>query len=106
MGDSKVVIDWLNYKGKLHSTAIEGWNQRTLELATSFQGIYFQHIYRDFNMEVDHLKKHTLLDSRGRFSYYFPNISGMEALLARPIISICSNVFLVFEVYVVIRRLL
>jgi ribonuclease HI len=48
MGDSKVVIDWLNHKGNLQSTAIEGWKQRTMELATTFQGIYFQHIFREF----------------------------------------------------------
>jgi ribonuclease HI len=70
MGDSKVVIDWLKQKGNLHSTAIEGWKQRINELINSFQGIYFQHIYRDFNVEADLLSKQALSEPRGRLSYY------------------------------------
>jgi ribonuclease HI len=70
LGDSKVVIDWLNHKGHLHSTAIEGWKQRTMELSSSFQGICWQHIYRDFNKEVDLLSKKALMEPRGRLSYY------------------------------------
>jgi ribonuclease HI len=57
MGDSKVVIDWLNHKGNLHAIDIEGWKRRTKELTTIFQGICFHHIFREFNKEADRLIK-------------------------------------------------
>jgi hypothetical protein len=28
LGDSKVIIEWLQWKGKLHATKIEGWKRR------------------------------------------------------------------------------
>jgi len=70
MGDSKVVTDWLKKKRNLYSTAIELWKQRIIELMKSFQGIHFQHVYRDFNVEADLLSKQALSEPRGRLSYY------------------------------------
>jgi hypothetical protein len=70
MGDSKFVIDWLKQKGNLHSTAIEGWKQRIIELIKSFQDIHSQPIYMDFNVEADLLSKQALSEPRGRLSYY------------------------------------
>jgi ribonuclease HI len=46
LGDSKVIIDWINLKGHLHAVNFEGWKLKTKELATTFQDINFQHIYR------------------------------------------------------------
>jgi hypothetical protein len=47
MGDSKVIIDWLNKKGNLQAINIEGWKMRIRELMEVYQGINFQHIYRE-----------------------------------------------------------
>jgi hypothetical protein len=41
LGDSKVIIDWINHKGQLHATNFEGWKLKTRELTTSFQDIKF-----------------------------------------------------------------
>jgi len=57
LGDSKVVIDWLNHKGRIQTIDIEGWKLRTMELTTLFQEIIFQHIFREFNKEEDQLSK-------------------------------------------------
>jgi hypothetical protein len=32
LGDSKVIIEWLNNRGRLQASAIEGWKHRTKEL--------------------------------------------------------------------------
>jgi ribonuclease HI len=37
MGDSRVIIDWLNDRGKLQACTIEGWKLRTKELIKKFQ---------------------------------------------------------------------
>jgi len=50
LGDSKVVIDWLNHKGKLQVIDIEGWKKRNEILAKYFQGIHFHHFFREFNI--------------------------------------------------------
>jgi ribonuclease HI len=52
MGDSKVIIDWLNSKGNLQAINIEGWKIRIREQMATFQGIKFQHIYRESNEEA------------------------------------------------------
>jgi hypothetical protein len=70
MGDSKVIIEWLNQKGNLHAIDIEGWKCRTKVLTTNFQEISFHHIFRDFNKEADRLSKQSLLDPKGRLTYY------------------------------------
>jgi ribonuclease HI len=44
MGDSKVIIDWLNQKANLHAIDIEGWKRRTKAMITNFQEISFHHI--------------------------------------------------------------
>jgi hypothetical protein len=69
LGDSKVIIDWINQKGQLHAVNIEGWKLKTKELAT-FQDINFQHIYRDYNKEVDFLSKRALKEHEGRLSFF------------------------------------
>jgi hypothetical protein len=69
-GDSKVIIDWLNHKGKLQAINIEGWKLRILDLVDSFQGICFQHIFRESNEEEDQLSKQALSATKGRLSYF------------------------------------
>jgi hypothetical protein len=55
MGDSKFIIDWLNDKGRLMVTSIEGWKKRMKILLQKFQSIVFQHIFRVFNSDADFL---------------------------------------------------
>jgi ribonuclease HI len=70
LGDSKTIIEWLNHKGNLQATNIEGWKSRIRMLVSTFQDINFQHIYREFNVEVDLLSKQALTSTRGRLTYY------------------------------------
>jgi ribonuclease HI len=70
MGDSKVIIDWLNQKGNLNAIDIEGWKHRTKVLTTIFQEINFHHIFREYNKEADRLSKQALLGPKGRLTYY------------------------------------
>jgi hypothetical protein len=58
LGDFKIVIEWLKHKGNLQAINIEGWKSRKIRvLASTFQGISFQHIFIDYNEEVDLLSK-------------------------------------------------
>jgi ribonuclease HI len=60
LGDSKVIIEWINLKGNLHSANLECWKQKTKDLAKTFNDIRFQHIYREHNKEADSLSKRAL----------------------------------------------
>jgi ribonuclease HI len=70
LGDSKVIIDWINQKGQLHAMNIECWKLKTKELANKFKDISFQHIYREHNKEVDSLSKRALKELEGRLYVY------------------------------------
>jgi ribonuclease HI len=52
LGDSKIVIDWINHSNKLQVTSLLGWN-----------------IYREENMEADALSKYALQVPEGRIFY-------------------------------------
>jgi ribonuclease HI len=69
-GDSRVIIEWLNDRGKLDIYSIEGWKKRTKDLIKKFQVLSFHHIYRVFNKEVDKLSKEALLALEGKITYY------------------------------------
>jgi ribonuclease HI len=70
LGDSKVVIDWLNKRGRLQACAIEGWKIKVQDLIKKFEVKSFQHIYRAHNKEVDILSKKSFLELEGRISFY------------------------------------
>jgi ribonuclease HI len=69
LGDSKVIIDWLNKKSEMRDCAIEGWKQRIMALRSKCLGIHFEHIYREFNKETDLLSKKSLQELEGVISY-------------------------------------
>jgi ribonuclease HI len=69
-GDSRVIIEWLNDRGKLNVCSIEGWKIRTKDLIKKFQYISFHHLYREFNKEADKLSKEALLVPEGKITYY------------------------------------
>jgi hypothetical protein len=70
VGDSRVIIDWLNDKAKLDVCYIESWKKRTLDLCKKFQRLSFHHIYREFNKEADKLSKEALRAPEGRITFY------------------------------------
>jgi ribonuclease HI len=70
LGDSRVIIDWINHKSNLHAVNIECWKQKTMELAKNFKYISFQHVYRVHSKEVDALSKRALNEVEGRLSVY------------------------------------
>jgi ribonuclease HI len=78
LGDSRVVIDWINQKSNLHSVHIEGWKHKTLELSKLFSDISFHHLSRSFNCEADALSKKALKDVVGRLSIFHCD-SGIES---------------------------
>jgi ribonuclease HI len=47
LGDSKVIIVWLNQIGNLRASHIEGWKIIIRDLVAALQGIIFQHIFRE-----------------------------------------------------------
>jgi len=67
--DSKVIIDWLNTKGNLQAINVEAWKTRIKEQMPTFQGINFQHIYRESNKEADLLSKRALTSPKGKLIY-------------------------------------
>jgi hypothetical protein len=70
LGDSKVVIEWLENKGSLHVCAIEGWKARIRDMVRCFEFISYNHIPRDFNSEADILSKQALGEPEGGIIYY------------------------------------
>jgi ribonuclease HI len=70
IGDSKVIIDWINNKSSLQSIHVEGWKQKTQQLALSFSDITFRHLPRSFNSEADALSKRALKQVIGRLSIF------------------------------------
>jgi len=70
IGDSKVIIDWINRKCRLQSIHVEGWKLKTQQLAFSFSDITFRHLPRSFNSEADALSKRALKQVVGRLSIF------------------------------------
>jgi len=66
LGDSRVIIDWITKKSKLHSVHVECWKQKTLDLSKRFTNINFQHISRSYNSEADALSKRAINEEAGR----------------------------------------
>jgi ribonuclease HI len=68
-GDSRIIIDWLNQKGKLQAISLECWKDRIKDLNEAFRTINFTHIYRDNNKEADILSKKALQMQEGKIVY-------------------------------------
>jgi hypothetical protein len=50
LGDSKVIIDWINGKADLRTTALECWKERTIEATRLIKSLSASHIYREDNV--------------------------------------------------------
>ena len=86
LGDSRVIIEWINHKCNLSTVNIEGWKQKTLELAKNFKDLSVHHIYRVHNKEVDALSKRALTEIEGRLTVYHSD-NGRESQPS------CINIF-------------
>jgi ribonuclease HI len=78
LGDSRVVIDWINKLCNLHSIQIEGWKERTLSLSKLFMDNKYQHFSRSHNKMADALSKRALTGEVGRLSIYHSD-DGIES---------------------------
>jgi len=65
-----VVIVWLENKGSLQVSTIEGWKARIRDMVKCFEFICFDHIPREFNVEADFLSKQVLGEPEGGILYY------------------------------------
>jgi len=72
LGDSKLIINWLNGLTDFHVAALFCWKDRTKKATSLFSKLTFQHIFREENSEADLLSKQALLlpMSQLRFSYW------------------------------------
>jgi ribonuclease HI len=70
LGDSRVIIDWISKKTKLHSIHIDSWKDRVMGLSTLFADISFHHLPRSRNREADALSKRALKEEFGRLSVF------------------------------------
>jgi ribonuclease HI len=86
LGDSRVIIDWINHKCNLNTVNIKCWKQKTLDLAKNFKDLSIHHIYRVHSKEADALSKIALSEVEGRLSVFHTDI-GMESQPS------CINIF-------------
>lgn len=59
-GDSKVVVDWVNGRGRLQSLDLDNWKQKIGNLKNSFSDLQVKHIFREYNSVADNLSKQAL----------------------------------------------
>ena len=64
-GDSLVIINWAKGSIALSPTDLVHWCRETKKLFSSFQALYFTHIYREHNRLADRLSKTALSHPQG-----------------------------------------
>ena len=55
VGDSQVIIGWEKGVWIFHSLILDQWKMKVKRLISMFNGVSFQHIYREYNDVVDRL---------------------------------------------------
>jgi hypothetical protein len=70
VGDSKLVIDWLNNQVDLQAMGLHFWKKQIESLIMEFSAIEFIHSFREFNQEADNLSKHALGLQEGMLKFY------------------------------------
>jgi len=60
LGDSKIVVDWLNMKVSLQVVALESWKERIIEATLHFRNLSFDYIYREDNRKANITSKKAL----------------------------------------------
>jgi hypothetical protein len=69
MGDSKIVIDWLNGIGSINVANLDGWKDIIHALFPFFRSVTFAHIYRERNKVADSLSKKAFYMPQGHIAY-------------------------------------
>jgi ribonuclease HI len=69
MGDSKIIIDWLNKIGDLWVANLEAWKDRIDDICSLYRSITFEHIYREMNKKADCQSKQAFYTCRGKITY-------------------------------------
>jgi ribonuclease HI len=69
VGDSKVIVDWFYLINNIHVINLHPWMSRIHELNENFHNLKVQHIYNEYNREVDNLSKHALKFDEGVLYY-------------------------------------
>ena len=58
--DSKSIIDWATGKNNIRSPHLHNLSKEIRALQPTFEVVLFNHIYREYNTEVDTLSKQAL----------------------------------------------
>jgi ribonuclease HI len=69
LGDSKIIIDWLNGHADFHVADLESWKERTREATKLINKLTFSHIFREENNEADILSKKAMFLPSGHICY-------------------------------------
>jgi ribonuclease HI len=69
LGDSRIVIDWLNGKANLQVATLLSWKDRIREALRHFRTLSFPHIFREDNYVIDTLSKEALSMPFGQINY-------------------------------------
>jgi ribonuclease HI len=69
VGDSKVIVDWFSFKNNLQVINLQPWMSKIRQMSEKFQNLKVQHIYREYNKEVDQLSKQALQLEEGVLFY-------------------------------------
>jgi hypothetical protein len=80
LGDSRIIVDWLNKKGDLQAISLSSWKDRIRHLQLAFKKISYTHIYRQHNKSADQLSKAALQAKLGIITFNLW-IDGMRGLL-------------------------
>jgi hypothetical protein len=81
LGDSKVIIDWLNGQVDLQAIALECWKERTQEATRHIKSLSFSHIYREDNSDADTLSKKALSMPWAKFDIHSGRMATRVPLL-------------------------
>ena len=65
LGDSKLIIDWVNGKNSLRQVALLHWFHKITSIKGDFEHLSFHHHYREYNTLADTLSKEALHLSEG-----------------------------------------
>ena len=66
LGDSKMVVDWVNRKIQINGPHLQQLLNAIRRLLELFTGFRISHVYRELNMEADGLSKLALLLDLGK----------------------------------------
>jgi ribonuclease HI len=79
IGDSKIIIDWLNCSGNLHLIHLFTWMDRIKFLQCHFKTLLFTHTSQEFNRQANILSKSSLQKQTWLF-FYIHWMDGQEGL--------------------------